>query len=182
MVGSCALSGRDWGVDYFADMARSIAEEFDLHFSMTRIYSEIQPELVIERLAAGRVHAIDPAPPYDAEIARRSSRIVAVMGVEPFQRALDEGADLLPRVHRLPLSGCCRKEEIGVSELRSAAVYADKYPEYLIEILVIFLIIVDDGGLVHHLIEIEERCISKIIVPQLLASQIGIDLPRTLEP
>ena len=30
LVGSCALSGRDWGVDYFADMARSIAEEFDL--------------------------------------------------------------------------------------------------------------------------------------------------------
>ena len=53
LVGSCALSGRDWGVDYFADMARSIAEEFNLSFSMTRIYSEIQPELVIERLAAG---------------------------------------------------------------------------------------------------------------------------------
>ena len=33
---------------------------------LTRIYSEIQPELVVERLAAGRVHAIDPAPPYDA--------------------------------------------------------------------------------------------------------------------
>jgi hypothetical protein len=95
LVGSCALSGRDWGVDYFADMARSIAEEFDLHFSMTRIYSEIRPELVVERLAAGRVHAIDPAPPYDAEIARRSSRIVAVMGVEPFQRALEGGADLV---------------------------------------------------------------------------------------
>jgi hypothetical protein len=95
LIGSCALSGRDWGVDYFADMARSIAGEFGLTFSMARIYAEIDPALVIERLGAGRVHGIDPAPPYDAEIAARSSRIVAVMGVEPFQRALESGADVV---------------------------------------------------------------------------------------
>jgi hypothetical protein len=95
LVGSCALSGRDWGVDYFAELARSIAAEYNLSFSMTKIYSEIQPEVVIERLASGRVHAIDPAPPYDAEVAKRSTRIVAVMGVEPFQRALEQGADVV---------------------------------------------------------------------------------------
>ena len=62
---------------------------------MARIYSEIQPELVVERLEAGRIHPIDPAPPYDDEAARRSMRIVAVMGAEPFQAALDEGADVV---------------------------------------------------------------------------------------
>ena len=36
-----------------------------------------------------------PAPPYDVDAVRRSSRITAVMGAEPFQRALDQGADVV---------------------------------------------------------------------------------------
>ena len=96
LVGSCATSGRDWGVDQHAEFARRIAREHRLaKFTMARIYSEIPADLVIERLRAGRVHPIDPAPPYDADAVRRSRRIVAVMGAEPFQAALDQGADVV---------------------------------------------------------------------------------------
>jgi hypothetical protein len=95
LVGSCATSGRDWGVDYFAEVTREIAKEHGLRFTMARIYSEIEPELVLERLAAGRVHAIEPAPPFDEATVRRSIRIVAVMGAEPFQAALGSGADVV---------------------------------------------------------------------------------------
>jgi hypothetical protein len=95
LVGSCATSGRDWGVDYFADMARGIAKESGETFRIARIYAEISPDLVIERMRAGRIHPIEPAPPYDEDAVRRSLRIVAVMGAEPFQAALDQGADVV---------------------------------------------------------------------------------------
>jgi hypothetical protein len=95
LVGSCATSGRDWGVDYFANLVRDIAAEHGLSFTLARIYTEVGPELVVERLKAGRVHPIEPAPEYTEEIVRRSLRITSVMGVEPFQAAVDAGADII---------------------------------------------------------------------------------------
>ncbi len=95
LVGSCATSGRDWGVDYFAGLARDTAIEHGLSFTLARIYAEVDAELVVERLAAGRVHAIEPAPAYDEAAVRRSLRIVSVMGAEPFQAALERGADVV---------------------------------------------------------------------------------------
>lgn len=95
LVGSCATSGRDWGVDLFAGFARKVAEQSGQKFRVARIYSEVAPDLVIERMGQGRVHAIKPAPEYDEAAVRRSLRIVSVMGAEPFQAALDQGADVV---------------------------------------------------------------------------------------
>ena len=95
LVGSCALSGRDWGVDYFAEMARKIAQEHGLSFNLTRIYSELNPDIVAERVKGGRIHPIQPAPDYDVAAVRRSTRIVGVMGTEPFLHALEGGADVV---------------------------------------------------------------------------------------
>ncbi len=96
LVGSCATSGRDAAVDLFADFARLVAKEHGLpKFTLARIYSEVDPEVVVERLRAGRVHPIEPAPDYDEEAVRRSIRIVTVAGAEPFQAALDRGADVV---------------------------------------------------------------------------------------
>lgn len=95
VVGSCGMSGRDWGVDLFADLARETARDHGLEFTMACLYSEQDPEVVAEHVRAGRVQPIEPAPPYDEEIARGSSRIVGVMGVEPIQHALELGADVV---------------------------------------------------------------------------------------
>jgi hypothetical protein len=95
LVGSSATSGRDWGVDMFVDIARKVASESGDRFTIARIYAEVEPDLVIERMRAGRVHPIEPAPDYDEDAVRRSLRIVSVMGVEPFQAALAQGADVV---------------------------------------------------------------------------------------
>jgi hypothetical protein len=95
LIGSCATSGRDWGVDYFAEIARKIAKDNGKTFTIAKIYTEIPNDVIVERIEAGKVHPIEPAPHYDAEVARRSLRIVGVMGAEPFQRALDMGADVV---------------------------------------------------------------------------------------
>ena len=97
LVGSCALSGRDWGVDYFAEHgpvdrrgARpELHHDEDLLGDPARSWSS-------SGWPSGRIHPIDPAPPYDAEIAMRAAPASsAVMGVEPFQRALERGADVV---------------------------------------------------------------------------------------
>jgi hypothetical protein len=95
LVGSCALSGRDWGVDNFADIARSIAKEHGLRFKMAKVYAEVPKALVRERLRSGRIHPIDPAPEYDDAAIDRSVRIVGVLGPEAYQTAMDAGADLV---------------------------------------------------------------------------------------
>ena len=95
LIGSSASSGRDWGVDLFADMARATAKEHGLKFRMARIYSEISPDVIIDKMRAGKIHPIEPAPDYDEEAVRRSIRIVGVMGAEPFQAAVEGGADVI---------------------------------------------------------------------------------------
>src|SRR4051794_26655533 len=95
LVGSCATSGSNWGVDYFADMARDAAAKDGLEFTLARIYSEVDPEVIVEHIDGGRVTPLRPELPYDADTARRSTRIVGVLGAEPFQEALRRGADVV---------------------------------------------------------------------------------------
>src|SRR5688572_27144770 len=41
LIGSCGMSGRDWGVDFKAEMVREIAKEFDLKLTVAKIYAEV---------------------------------------------------------------------------------------------------------------------------------------------
>jgi hypothetical protein len=95
LVGSCGTSGRDWAVDWFADMARRAAKEHGLSFTVAKIYSEIGADVVVEKINEGKVHPLDPAPEYDEAAVRRSTRITGVMGTEPFLAALDAGANVI---------------------------------------------------------------------------------------
>ena len=95
LIGSAAGSGNDWSVDYFAALIREIAQAEGLSFTMAKIYAEQKPETVLDYLESGKVFPLAAAPPYDADAVRRSQRIVAVMGAEPFQAALDAGADVI---------------------------------------------------------------------------------------
>lgn len=95
LVGSCATSGRDWGVDWFAGMARDTAKSIGRRLKVARVYTELPADYVVGKLRAGKLHGLDPAPPYDEDAIRRSVRIVGVMGAEQFQAALDLGADVV---------------------------------------------------------------------------------------
>jgi hypothetical protein len=95
LIGSCATSGRDWGVDWFAGMCRDIQPSIGRKLRVAKIYGELPPDYVVDKLRAGKLHALDAAPPYDEDVIRRSVRIVGVMGAEQFQAALDMGADVV---------------------------------------------------------------------------------------
>src|ERR1700730_8625346 len=94
IIGSCATSGRDVGVDWMAQLAREIAGEERLHFKAALIRSDQSTAYLKRRLAEGRVRPLFPAPPISEQVIE-SSHIVGMMGTEPIQAALAAGADVV---------------------------------------------------------------------------------------
>jgi hypothetical protein len=97
VIGSCGGSGRDAGVDWFAGMVRDIAREEGLApFKVARIYSEMDRDYLRAKVRAGRLQALFGLQvPYTEDHVDRSTRITGVMGAEPFNAALDNGADVV---------------------------------------------------------------------------------------
>ncbi|MER0429446.1 acyclic terpene utilization AtuA family protein [Streptomyces microflavus] len=94
IIGSCGTSGRDVGVDWVADLTRTIAAEEKLHFKLGLIYSDQPVERLEELYDSGRITPLANAPEIDHELFERS-HTVAMMGVEPIQEALDKGCDVI---------------------------------------------------------------------------------------
>jgi hypothetical protein len=96
LVGSCGGSGRDAGVDLFARLIAQAAEELGLApFTLATVYSEVEQDVVLRKLEGGRVRPLAGAPEYDSHAVKRSTRIVAVLGPEPYIEALNRGADVV---------------------------------------------------------------------------------------
>jgi hypothetical protein len=97
VIGSCGGSGSDWGVDWVAEMVREVAREQALApFKVAMIYAEPDRDYLADKIAAGRVHPLGGTPvAFDEDTVRRSTKIVGVMGAEPFIAALEAGADVV---------------------------------------------------------------------------------------
>ncbi|PQP23518.1 acyclic terpene utilization AtuA family protein [Rhodococcus opacus] len=95
IVGSCGTSGTDTGVDWIAEMVRSISNDIDETVTVARIYSEQDTEAVAQYVRSGRVHPLPPAGELDEATARRCSHIVGLMGHEPIADAVLRGADVV---------------------------------------------------------------------------------------
>jgi len=95
LLGSAGTAGGDIQLAWLADITREIAREENLSFKLALIHAEADRELLVQRLEAGRIHALDNAPPISAELLRKSSHVVGMMGAEPFMRALEAGADVI---------------------------------------------------------------------------------------
>ncbi len=95
IVGSCGTAGADAGVDWVAAIAMRIAEAERLSFCLARIYSEVDPEIVVEAIEQQRVHGLPPLGPLSADTARSCRHIVALMGHDPIVAALDAGAEVV---------------------------------------------------------------------------------------
>ncbi|KOS57593.1 hypothetical protein Z051_03720 [Rhodococcus rhodochrous KG-21] len=76
-------------------MVRDWARAEGKSLRVVKIYTELDKDYVKGKLREGKLHALHPQLPYDAETVDRSERIVAVMGVEAFQHALEMGADVV---------------------------------------------------------------------------------------
>ncbi|MBI3967749.1 MAG: acyclic terpene utilization AtuA family protein [Chloroflexi bacterium] len=95
IVGSAGGAGTDQHVDWMKDIVREIAAEGRLSFRLALIRAEQEPDYLKRKLAEGRIRPLDPAPEISAEVIDRSAHIVAMMGAEPIQRAIADGAQVV---------------------------------------------------------------------------------------
>jgi len=95
LVGSAGTAGGDRHLAWCLDILREIAAEEKQSFRLAAIHAEQDKAYLKRRLSEGRIRALDPAPPFDEAVIDRSACIVGMMGVEPFIRALADGADVV---------------------------------------------------------------------------------------
>lgn len=95
VIGSSGTGGGDEGLTWMLGIVREIAKERDLHFKLAAIHSEIAKDTVREHLRQGRARALPPSPPMTEPDIDDALHIVGMMGVEPIQAAVDNGAEVV---------------------------------------------------------------------------------------
>jgi hypothetical protein len=94
IVGSCGTSGRDEGVDLLLGLVRTYAAERGQRLVVGLAYSSQDPSDLVRRLDDGQLRALPHAPDLTREILADST-VVAMMGVEPIESLLADGADVV---------------------------------------------------------------------------------------
>ena len=95
IIGSAGLAGGRPHLNWMLDIVRELARENGWHFKLAAIDCEIDKEILLAAYRAGQISPLHPAPPLDEAVIQGSERIVAMMGIEPYQRALKAGAQVV---------------------------------------------------------------------------------------
>jgi hypothetical protein len=95
IIGSAGTAGGDVHVDWALEIAREIVAEHHLTLRTAVIYAEQDKAYLKRLLHQNRILPLDPAPPISDSIIDSSSRIVGMMGVEPLQQAILDGANFV---------------------------------------------------------------------------------------
>ena len=95
LIGSAGFAGADLHLMGAMSIAFQQAAERKLKFKLAAIHAEIDKQYVKEKIRAGKVTPLGPVPELSEDEVDRATRIVAQMGVEPFVKALEGGADVV---------------------------------------------------------------------------------------
>ncbi|PZW38704.1 uncharacterized protein DUF1446 [Humitalea rosea] len=95
LIGTCGGSGGAPHLELTAQLVREIAREDGLHFRMALIDAEPPRDGLVAQAAAGRIRPLAGLPALAATTIEKATRIVAMMGPEPFIEALDNGAQVV---------------------------------------------------------------------------------------
>jgi hypothetical protein len=95
VVGSCGGSGSEPQLAAVADIVREIAREDSLKFRLALIHAEQDKAALQGWRRSGRIAPLYNVPELTDEAIEESSRVVAMMGPEPYAKALDEGAQVI---------------------------------------------------------------------------------------
>jgi Acyclic terpene utilisation family protein AtuA len=95
LIGSAGGSGADPNLAWLEDILLQLAEERSLHFRLATIHAEQSRDDVRRLHREGRIRPLPPMEELSDEAIDSSLHIVAMMGVEPFQQALEQGADVV---------------------------------------------------------------------------------------
>lgn len=95
IIGSAGGSGSDQQVDWTLDILREICSEQRLAPKVAVLRSEISTSQLKDSIRAGATEPLGPIAPLTEIEADQSTRTVAMLGAEPFQQALADGADII---------------------------------------------------------------------------------------
>ena len=95
VIGSAGTSGSDAGLAWMVAIVREIAREQGLHARLAMIHSELSRDTVRRHLHDGRSRPLPPSAPLAEADIDAATHIVAMMGVEPIQQALQAGAQIV---------------------------------------------------------------------------------------
>src|SRR5260370_4248539 len=93
--GSWGSSGSESGVKWVGGIVSGICAEDGLDLMVAKIFSEQDAGQLVTKLEQGRIHALPPSAPLDAATLGRCAHIVAMMGHEPIEQALQAGANVV---------------------------------------------------------------------------------------
>jgi Acyclic terpene utilisation family protein AtuA len=97
IIGSAGDSGSNSRVDLFVGIIRDLAKKHGLaRFRLGYFYSEVGKDALRRRILAGEeVAGLDGRPRLDLASVDATERIVAMAGIHPYIKLLDEGADVI---------------------------------------------------------------------------------------
>lgn len=95
IIGTAGGSGARPHVELTLELIKEISNEKELSFKLAVIQSEMNKEVVREKLRGGSVQPLFPAKEMTEKDLDEAVHIVAQMGEEPYIRALEEGADVI---------------------------------------------------------------------------------------
>jgi hypothetical protein len=97
LIGSAGDTGSNSRVDLYVKMIREIAEQHGLEpFRLGYFYSEVDKARVRQAIHSNEpVLGLDGRPPLDDSELDATDRIVAMAGVHPYRRLLEQGCDVI---------------------------------------------------------------------------------------
>lgn len=95
IIGNAGTSGARPHHEWMLRIMEEVAREEHLSFKLGLISTEQPKSFVHERLAAGKVRSLPGVPALTPEKIDTCLHLVAQMGVEPYLRALDAGAEVI---------------------------------------------------------------------------------------
>ncbi|MBL4767647.1 MAG: hypothetical protein JKY94_08025, partial [Rhodobacteraceae bacterium] len=95
IIGSAGGSGSNPQLAWTRQIIEDIAAEKGLKFRMAVISAEPGRDFLKQKIAAGKTAPLGPIAELTPETVDETARVVAMMGVEPLQAALADGADVV---------------------------------------------------------------------------------------
>ena len=95
LVGSCGTCGADAMVEWTREIVVDVARSAGMQPRIATIFSEQSKAQIRQKLQEGKIGALDPCGDMDDALIDACEHIVALMGPEPYIRALQEGAEIV---------------------------------------------------------------------------------------
>ena len=95
IIGSAGGGGSDEQLAWTVSLVEDLARHYGLSFKMAIIKAEPDRAYLNRHVTAGRTAPLGPIEELTTDTVDRAARIVAMMGVEPLQNALNGGADVI---------------------------------------------------------------------------------------